>query len=205
MESYFDSVADEWDANLSKVDRAKVTANKIKGINFNSYNSCVDFGSGTGLLGVQLQDTFTMVHLVDSYKEMLKVADNKLADAKITNIETHHIDKLSDLESKHSAIFTLMALHHIDNINGFFIDAYEVLEENGTLIIADLYKDNGSFHNHNSSFHGHHGFDVQELSNLAESFGFKVEKVEQYYEIEKENAEGEIISYPLFMFVARKS
>ncbi|MFM2485200.1 class I SAM-dependent DNA methyltransferase [Celerinatantimonas yamalensis] len=204
MSSYFDRMANDWDKNRLKVERAKITAHKIKEIDFNSYNSCIDFGSGTGLLGVQLKDTFTKIHLADSSTEMLNVARRKLAESKIANVETHHVNRLSDLTSKHSAIVTLMALHHIDNVKDFFVEAYGLLEQKGTLIIADLYEEDGSFHKHDLSFKGHNGFDVQVLSNVAESAGFKVEKLEQYYEIWKENFDGKKVSYPLFMFVAKR-
>ena len=48
MSNYFDSLADNWDANILKVERAKITAQKIKEVAFHSFNSCIDFGSGTG-------------------------------------------------------------------------------------------------------------------------------------------------------------
>lgn len=204
MSNYFDSVADDWDNNPLKVERARITAQKIKEVDFQSYNSCIDFGSGTGLLGVALRDHFAKIHLADSSNEMLKVATNKLVDSKITNVETHHINGLADFSTSHSAIVTLMTLHHIDNIKDFFTDAYNVLEQKGALIIADLYKEDGSFHRHNPSFNGHNGFDVDKLSNVAESVGFNVEKVEAYYEIWQENDEGEKLPYPLFLFVAKK-
>ncbi|PMH44488.1 hypothetical protein BCU68_03015 [Vibrio sp. 10N.286.49.B3] len=204
MTNYFDSVADNWDSNTLKIERAKITAKKIKEIPFSSFNSCIDFGCGTGLLGVQLKDTFAQIHLADSSNEMLKVARSKLATSKITNVETHYVTGLSDLASRHSAIVTLMTLHHINSVKDFFIDAYNLLEQKGSLIIADLYKEDGSFHKHNQSFDGHNGFDVIALSNIAESVGFKIEKIEQYYEIWQENFEGKEVPYPLFLFVATK-
>ncbi len=205
MSSYFDSVADDWDENTLKTERSKITAKKIKEVDFHSFNSCIDFGSGTGLLGIQLKDAFTKIHLADSSKEMIRVAREKLANSNIKNVETHYINSLSELSSNHSAIVTLMTLHHIDNIEDFFSDAFNILDQKGTLIIADLYKEDGSFHKHNPSFSGHNGFDVHELSNLAERAGFFVEKIESYYEIWKDNFENEIVPYPLFLFVARKS
>ena len=204
MSNYFDSLANEWDSDVLKVERAKVTAQKIKTFAFNSYDSCIDFGSGTGLLGVQLKDSFAKIHLVDSSLEMLNVARNKLADYQITNVETHPVQGLADLTPSHSAIITLMTLHHIEDIKAFFTDAYELLKQKGVLVIADLYAEDGSFHKHNSSFNGHNGFDVDDLSKIAERVGFKVIEITQYYEIWQENFEGKKVAYPLFLFVAKK-
>ena len=97
-----------------------------------------------------------------------------------------------------------MTLHHIDSVKDFFTDAYNLLEQKGALVIADLYEEDGSFHKHNQSFKGHNGFDIHALSNIAESVGFMVEKIEPYYEIRQENFEGKLVSYPLFLFVAKK-
>ncbi|MCE0494423.1 class I SAM-dependent DNA methyltransferase [Vibrio salinus] len=204
MDNYFDKAAGLWDKDPMKVDRAATTARKIKSLCFHSTNSVVDFGSGTGLLGVHLKDIFDHVHLVDSSSEMLRIADEKIAKANISNISTHCVDKLSKLGTRFSAVTTLMVLHHIDNIKAFFAEAFSALEENGTLIIADLYKEDGSFHKSNASFSGHNGFDTSELSEIAEQAGFSVESVEPYFEIRKENYHKEVVSYPLFLFVAIK-
>ena len=135
---------------------------------------------------------------------MLQIAQIKIAEANINNIETLQVDKLSALTSKHSAIVTLMTLHHIPDVNEFFTDAYSVLEDNGMMIIADLYEDDGSFHKHNPSFNGHNGFNISALTAIAERAGFIVQSVELYYEMWQENFDGDEASYPLFLFVVKK-
>jgi len=204
MNSYFDNLAEGWDNNPLKVERATLTANKIKDIKLHANNSCIDFGSGTGLLGVQLKDNFTQVHLVDASNEMLRVARDKLTNAAISNVTTQHVAGLSLVKGQHSAIVTLMTLHHLDDINAFFTDAYCCLEAKGTLAIADLYAEDGSFHKHDPSFTGHNGFQPEQLAAMAERAGFTVEKIEPYYEIRQANFAGEEVAYPLFMLVARK-
>ena len=205
MSNYFDAMADDWDKNRLKIERAEITAAKIKAVHFDSFNSFVDFGCGTGLLGINLKDTFTYIHLVDSSKEMLQVAQAKITAANIENIETHQTDKLSELAAKHSAIATLMTLHHIPDVSGFFSDAYRLLEDNGVMIIADLYEEDGSFHKNKSTFHGHNGFNISALTAIVEKAGFTVQSVEPYYEICKENFAGMKTAYPLFLLVAKKS
>lgn len=205
MGNYFDAMAGSWDKNQLKIERAKITAAKIKEVHFHSFNSFVDFGCGTGLLGIELKDTFTHIHLVDSSKEMLQVAQAKIAAANIKNIETHQATRLSELTAKYSAIGTLMTLHHIPDVNEFFTDACSILEDNGVMIIADLYAEDGSFHKNKPTFCGHNGFSIPALTTFAENAGFTVQSVEPYYEIYKENFDGIKTSYPLFLFVAKKS
>ncbi|GLS92397.1 S-adenosylmethionine-dependent methyltransferase [Psychromonas marina] len=204
MTSYFDSVAKEWDKSALKVERAKVTADKIKTISFHCTNSCIDFGSGTGLLGLQLIDTFANIHLVDASNEMLSVARHKIDNGRINNVETHCANSLCVFSEQHSAIVMMLVLHHIVNIESFFVEAYERLAPKGKLMIADLYEEDGSFHKHNVAFSGHDGFNISELTILVERSGFKVEKVEHYYDIWKENFAGNKVAYPLFLMVVQK-
>lgn len=204
MDNYFDGMAAQWDDNPLTVERATVTANRIKSLELRTTDRCIDFGSGTGLLGVQLSDTFSKVHLLDASSEMLRVGREKIAQANITNVDTHHVQCLSALSGHYSAIVTLMALHHLDNIKSFFEQAYQRLAQQGLLVIADLVTEDGSFHKHNPDFTGHNGFDVELLAKLAESVGFVVESSETYYEIWQEDFANQKIAYPLFMMVARK-
>lgn len=204
MNKYFDMVAAGWDQNPLKIERARLTAEKIQAIPFDSYKSFVDFGSGTGLLGIHFKDIFAQVHLVDSSSEMLRVAQSKLTAAQINNVTIHAVDGLAALPATHSAIATLMALHHIADTEQFFVDAHATLDTNGYLIIADLYAEDGAFHAKHATFDGHNGFDVVALSALAKKTGFHVHSVTPYYEIWRDNTAGERTSYPLFMFIAQK-
>jgi len=199
LDNYFDSVAKSWDDNPVKFERAEAMALQIRKITFSSNKSVMDFGSGTGLLGIQLRDLFSHVILADASTQMLAVANEKITAAKLENIETLQVNGLSELQGKQSAIVTLMTLHHIYNLNLFFADASEKLEENGMLIIADLYKEDGSFHQHHSIFDGHNGFDVDSLSLLAKNRGFEVISINHFYDFKK----GDTV-YPLFLFVAQK-
>ena len=204
LTDYFDTLASSWDSNPEKVTRAEVTAKKIKEVGFLSTKSLVDFGSGTGLLGVQLLDIFSKVTLVDSSRQMLDIAKDKIVAGNIPNIEIQCVQALSEVSAKHSAIATLMTLHHIDNIDQFFSQAFDKLEQDGILIIADLYKEDGSFHKHNPTYDGHNGFDINNLTTIAQNAEFDVLSVEKYFEIRQENFDGLKVSFPLFLFVAKK-
>jgi len=204
MDSYFSQLASQWDTDDHKVDRAHMTANKIKKLHFDSTERCIDFGSGTGLLGIQLKETFTQVHLVDNTKAMLREARDKLRLHNINNIQTHHLDGLSKLTGHYCAIVTLMTLHHVDNVSAFILDAYQRLTDKGVLVIADLVSEDGAFHQHNPAFNGHHGFDVIQLSQQLREIGFVVESAENDYQIWQNNFAQQQVAYPLFMLVAKK-
>ena len=205
MSDYFDNLADTWDNDPVKIERSGITAEYCKKAPLKVKNHLLDFGGGTGLLSVFLRDTFEQITIADSSTEMLRVAQEKISEASITNIQTLKIqDDISEVTGSYSAIVTLMTLHHINDVNRFLHNAAAILEKNGALIIADLYKEDGSFHSHVDGYDGHNGFAIDELSEKLQSVGFKVVEVEDYFEIRKENPAGDDKVYPLFFMVAEK-
>lgn len=205
MDNYFDALAQTWDQDPMKIERAKITAEKCRKMSIASRKSLLDFGGGTGLLSLFLHDTFDSITIADSSKEMLKVARANIRKAKISTIKTIELkDNISELSGNYSAIITLMTLHHITDIDQFFRSASNILDDHGSLIIADLCKEDGSFHQHVNGFDGHNGFDTKSLSERLTRAGFEVKQVSHYFEIRKEESPGKIKTFPLFFLVAEK-
>lgn len=205
MSDYFDQLADTWDNDPVKIERSRITAEYCRKAPLKVKKHLLDFGGGTGLLSVFLRDTFDRITIADSSTEMLRVAREKISEAAITNIETLKInDDISEITGSYSAIVTLMTLHHINDVDRFLHSAAAILEKNGALIIADLYKEDGSFHEHVEGYSGHNGFTIEELSAKLQATGFEVVEVKEYFEIRKENPAGEDTVYPLFFMVAEK-
>jgi cyclopropane fatty-acyl-phospholipid synthase-like methyltransferase len=205
VNDYFDQLASTWDQDPMKVERARATAECCKAVPLQERKRLLDFGGGTGLLSIHLQDCFDSITIADSSAEMLNVAKEKIKVAKLTNISTMKIEQsIAEVAGKYSAIAALMTLHHIADIEVFFLDAAKLLEEHGALLIADLYPEAGLFHQHVGDFTGHNGFDPDTLSGSLEQAGFKVTQLRKYYEISKKLSSGELKSFPLFFLVAEK-
>ena len=77
----------------------------------------------------------------------------------------------------------------------------QLLNKNGYLVIIDLEKEDGSFHE--GEFYGHKGFDKCILGNKLEEAGFVTRSYEVCYELERETEKG-VKKYPLFLLVAKK-
>ena len=92
----------------------------------------------------------------------------------------------------------LMTLHHIPDIAILFNNAANLLSDQGALMIADLYKEAGSFHQHVPYYNSHNGFELQHLSELLEKAGFTMKQVNDYFEIEKQLPSGENVFSPFF-------
>lgn len=205
MNDYFDSMAEDWDLNPMRIERAKATAEQVKHTLFYSRKSLVDIGGGTGLLAVLLKEEFEHVVIADTSDEMLRVSGKKIQDAGIGNISTVKLNgDLSAIDGKHSAIIMLMTLHHIEHIEECLTTVSELLEEDGVLMIADLHQEDGAFHSHHNGFAGHDGFDTDELTRHLHQHNLEVIGVKDYYQIEREGGDGQVETFPLFFMAARK-
>lgn len=80
---------------------------------------------------------------------------------------------------------------------------HEMLNKQGMLIIADLDKEDGSFHTNPEEGHVHYGFKRREIELLLLKYGFKPGYYNIFYHIKKER-EGETKEYPLFIISATK-
>jgi len=204
---HFDEQALNWDNDPKKIERAEIFAKEITDfIKPKKTWTALEFGSGTGLLSYQLKDAFETVTLADNSEGMIKVLQDKIADGNIENFKPLLIDLLKenlDIGS-FDVIFTLMTLHHIHDLNKTAKIFNSLLKQNGFLCIADLEKEDGSFHNEYPDFDGHNGLDKEELTLILINNGFKVELYKICFVIEKE-IEGEIKKYPLFLMIAKKN
>jgi len=100
-------------------------------------------------------------------------------------------------------VFLQMALHHIPDIERFFLTVWESLEEDGWVCVADLDSEDGSFHG--AGTEGvHPGFERPDLVRDVQGAGFHVVDIDTVFEIRRESAGGER-RYPVFLLVARKS
>jgi len=201
---HFDIQAKDWDNDPMKTKRAKIFAKEITDfIKPNKNWNALEFGSGTGLLSHELKDAFEEITLVDNSEGMINVLNGKIENCGITNFKPLLLDLLEDNLNigTFNVIFTLMTLHHIIDLNKILSIFNSLLKSNGYLCIADLVKEDGSFHINHPDFDGHNGFDKNELSPFLIQNGFNVEYYNICFEIEKES---ENKTYPLFLMICKK-
>ncbi|MGB5850439.1 MAG: class I SAM-dependent methyltransferase [Ignavibacteriaceae bacterium] len=202
----FDDEARDWDNDPKKTERAIIFAKEINDfIKPEKTLNALEFGCGTGLLSFQLKDYFNTITLADNSEGMIKVLQNKIVKEGVKNFKRLHIASLeSDLKlNEYDVIYTLMTLHHIPDVNNIVKIFNSILKRGGYLCVADLVKEDGSFHSHHDNFDGHNGFDRNELSVILSNNGFNVEYYKICFEIEKE-MDDMIKKYPLFIMICKK-
>ncbi len=202
MQNHFDKVAQNWDNNPIHKQRTEAIAKELKKIIPSNNNlTALEFGAGTGLLSVAMKDYFLEITLMDSSFEMVKVTNEKIENEGINNLKIvlFDLEENDYLENTFDVIFTQMSIHHVVDIDKIVAKFYKLLNKNGSLVIADLYEEDGSFHE--KDFKGHLGFNPFLLSQKLTKQGFKEINHYQCFEIKKTNKPNK---YPVFFMWAKK-
>ena len=152
----FDQKARDWDKNRMNLERTiSVAAGLSKRIPDKPGLKALEFGAGTGLLSFHLKDRFAEITLMDSSVEMLKMAEQKMDAADHLKFKTlfFNLEAEDYKGGKFDIVYSQMVLHHIKNIDAILKKFYGLLNTGGVLAIADLYKEDGSFHDFNVDVH----------------------------------------------------
>lgn len=201
----FDERAKDWDSDPKKVERARVVADAIrKTVSLSARMTALEYGCGTGLLSFALQENLGQITLADTSQGMLDVLSEKITASGVTNMHPVRLDLSSDPlpTEKYHITYSLMVLHHIHDAKGILSKFHDVLEPNGYLLVADLDKEDGTFHTDGST-DVHLGFDQSELRKWVEEAGFGNVQFSTAYEIKKEINSKEKV-FPVFLMVAQK-
>jgi hypothetical protein len=95
-----------------------------------------------------------------------------------------------------------MVLHHIHDFKRALAGFCNLLVPNGYLLVADLDKEDGTFHTDGTT-DVHLGFDRVQLQAIVENTGFGNVTFSTAYEIKKQIGNKEKV-FPVFLMVAQK-
>ena len=200
----FDEEARNWDANPLRVARANAVAAAIRArLPLAPPVRALEYGSGTGLLSFALRPWLSHITLADSSPGMLAVLAEKVAAAGATNMHPLPLDLTTDPTpaERFQLIYTLMTLHHIADTDKILRDFHTLLEPGGWMCIADLDREDGSFHE--PGFDGHAGFDRSALAEKAAQAGLTNITFCTVFRMPKVAARRKK-DFPLFLMTARK-
>jgi 2-polyprenyl-3-methyl-5-hydroxy-6-metoxy-1,4-benzoquinol methylase len=117
---------------------------------------------------------------------------------------TMKLDLLADPPpaQRFDLIMTAMTLHHVPDTDHILRVFHDLLQPGGTLCIADLDQEDGSFHGPEIDVHP--GFDRADLSRRVEQAGFTDVGFQTVFSIAKERETG-TRDYPVFLMTARRA
>ena len=199
----FDERAKDWDSDPKKVERARVVAEEIrKAIPLSQEMNAFEYGCGTGLLSFALQEYLGQITLADTSQGMLDVLSEKISASGAVNMHPVRLDLAVDTipPQKYHITYSLLTMHHIQNTQDILNKFHIILEPGGYLLIADLDKEDGSFHTDGTT-NVHKGFAQSELQKQVEAAGFSDVKFTIAYTIKK-IVGNEEKSFPIFLMSA---
>jgi ubiquinone/menaquinone biosynthesis C-methylase UbiE len=172
----FDEAAATWDDDPGHEQRQMAVARAIQdAVDLDPAMKALEVGGGTGRLSILLADQVGSVVVTDPSGGMVQVAQKRIEEAGLGDrLRAVQIDLTADqLEGTYDVVWSSMALHHVQDLDGLFRALAGLLVDGGRLCIADLEEDpDGAFHADLDDFHGHHGFDRQRLGEQLTRAGF---------------------------------
>lgn len=176
-----DSFADKarkWES-APKLEMTGQFVRKIREIaKFENEDVLMDVGCGTGLVGLSFREEVGQLLMVDTSAAMLEVLREKISPetgvvaggtrAQV-QIFHHGIEELPE-GTDANYIVSLQTMHHMDDVQLFFKEAYARLKPSGKILLGDVCLEDGSFHAPDKV--PHNGFDPLKLCEELRQIGF---------------------------------
>jgi tRNA (cmo5U34)-methyltransferase len=198
----FDQASTTWDQEARRVELARAVTDEIaRRIRLSHAMDVLDFGCGTGLLTLSLQPLVRRVTGADTSSGMLGVLKQKIETQGLANVEAILLDPeaLLSLGTRFDLVVSSMALHHVADLATLFKRFHEMLHAGGRIALADLDREDGSFHE-DARVVFHLGFDRGELQSLLAAAGFAGLGASTAVVTRKESRD-----YPVFLITGHKA
>lgn len=207
-ENHFDQSAANWDAAPSRAELANAVGEAvIQHVRPTREMDVLDYGCGTGLIGVFLLPHVRSVVGADSSPAMLQVLDDKIRDGGLRHMRTKKLDLQHDPvpDSRYHLIVSSMVTHHVADVGSLLAAFRRMLHPGGFLAIADLDVESGLFHSPEAveSVH-HYGFDRGRFKERLIHAGFADAKDATAHVIRKPEANGNQREFPVFLIVGQR-
>ncbi|TYS86163.1 class I SAM-dependent methyltransferase [Rossellomorea aquimaris] len=177
----FEEMAKRYDTE-ARIELAKVIVKEVKQELQNSKSkSLIDYGSGTGLISLELTDLVESILLVDSSEQMVEVAKAKISQKGITNSEALYSDFTQGTpDIKADIVLMSLVLLHIPDTKKILNELCNILNDGGKLIIVDFDKNDNISHPK-----VHNGFVHEELKEKLSEAGFNSTEIKTFHHGER--------------------
>lgn len=200
MTDLFEAKAQDWDANDRRTRLASAIGSSIREhVRLHARMNVLDFGAGTGLISAQIAPLVNRITAVDISRAMLdKLASKPELKGKVDTVCRDIMD--DPLDAGFDLVASAMAMHHVEDTSRLIATFRAQLNDSGMVALADLDREDGSFHPPGTEGVYHFGFERDEIRELLENHGF--EQVEFFT---AHTIKGEDKDYPVFLVTATKA
>lgn len=201
----FDQAAADWDKKQLRLELGKAVAGAISGLPLNKEMKAMEYGCGTGLVGLRIAPLVQHLTAIDTSTGMLEVLKEKIISQGIANVTPRFLDLTSDISTdRYDFIFSAMTLHHIHDATKLIKTLFTMLHPKGLLALADLDQEDGSFHGPEAIDVHHHGFDRKDLHSQLSRLGLSEITDETVHVFRRTDEKGTDRGYRVFLLTGRK-
>ena len=202
----FNAMAETFDTLRRQKRSAVIAAEMLRHITDAHAKTALEYGCGTGLLGMIVQKNFRSFLFMDTSPGMVTRVAAKIARHTEGNLSVVCGTLLDDpvATMRFDYIFSSMVMHHVCDAPSLLRLFFQRLNPGGKLLLVDLDADDGSFHADEPDFTGHHGFDHDWLLRSCAEAGFIQTAVRTFYRGERPVYEKQV-PYSLFLLAAEKA
>lgn len=180
--SIWEQMACRYDTS-ERVENAKIIVQAVRTQLKNTQDkTALDYGCGTGLIGLGCIDLFASMIFVDASAQMIEQVNQKIQKGHLQAASTLCCDFLTEAPPDVQVDYILLSqvLLHIKDSHFILSQLYKLLKAGGHLIIVD-FDTNAAV----ASDKVHNGFDQKELSTLLTQVGFSSSQARTFYHGEK--------------------
>ncbi|MCX5884148.1 MAG: class I SAM-dependent methyltransferase, partial [Deltaproteobacteria bacterium] len=110
-ENRFDNAATDWDKESRRIELSNAISSRIALLPLNDSMRAMEYGCGTGLVGLNLAQHLASLVAADSSSGMLEIIKTKIVEQGIKNVFPRHLDlHHDDCEQDFNLIFSAMTL-----------------------------------------------------------------------------------------------
>ena len=200
MTDLFNEKAKDWDANkMRKMLSSAIGSSILEHVSLHDQMRVMDFVAGTGLISSQVAPLVKKIVAVDISEAMLnKLVSKPELHGKVEIVCQDIIHK--PIAEKFDLIMSAMAMHHVKDTPRLIQRFSEHLSPGAFIALADLDKEDGSFHPEDTEGIFHLGFKRNELQIILEKYGFGGIRFLTAHTVNKEEKK-----YPIFLVTATKN
>ena len=199
MSDLFNKKADDWDVNdVVKQLSTAIGASILKHVPLDAQMDVMDFGAGTGLVCSHVAPLVRKIVAVDISEAMLnKLVSKPEFHGKVEAFCQNILD--NPIDAKFDLIMSAMAIHHVEDTDKLIQRFAEHLKPGARVALADLDKEDGTFHPEDVQGVFHLGFNRDEFQAILEKHGFKDIHFVTAHTVNKPE-----INFPIFLATATK-
>lgn len=197
MSDLFTEKAQDWDSNdMVKQLSTAIGHTILDKVPLDRQMHVLDFGAGTGLICSHVAPKVEKVVAVDISEAML---EKLMAKPELTGKVEAVCQDITDkpLQSRFDLIISAMAMHHVENTDELFKTFASHLKPGARVALADLDKEDGTFHPEDAQGVFHAGFERDAIQAILQEKGFSDIQFTTAHTVNKEDK-----SFPIFLVTA---